>query len=408
MKKVLIAMLLISSMVSVGCKDSIILDENTLAQQKDVQNFEITEMPVDLNGNFTAFNYVDDKVIGFKVVHEDKEYNLEEVIINEEGKFIEDEKYLISGETFNDTIFCGAEGITQEYDTEKQGDEREFYYRDNLNDITIRLDGFNELIKNYKDGYYKEGRKLSNSQKYYVISLNKYDISLKEDFNSGINQQIIILDIEHEKMYYKNEARIINSNNIDISNSDNERVISLYYDEGINSIMAITYSGKVKKVILEGNNIEFEDYKVLNLQGYKLYNNGVVEIMQLSDKKFILTLEDSENTGYVYAVYDYTSGELNILEKDIQDVYTLGKNNLFTVKYNQEAYLAQLKEDYSVEFIYKFSKDNYKCINAYGVMNGNGDKVFIKKYIYTGEDINKGYDDSDIEVEHSFLELYNK
>ena len=41
-------------------------------------------------------------------------------------------------------------------------------------------------------------------------------------------------------------------------------------------------------------------------------------------------------------------------------------------------------------------------------MNGNGDKVFIKKYIYTGEDINKGYDDSDIEVEHSFLELYNK
>ena len=173
MKKVLIAMLLISSMVSVGCKDSIILDENTLAQQKEVQNFEITEMPVDLNGNFTAFNYVDDKVIGFKVVHEDKEYNLEEVIINEEGKFIEDEKYLISGETFNDTIFCGAEGITQEYDTEKQGDEREFYYRDNLNDITIRLDGFNELIKNYKDGYYKEGRKLSNSQKYYVISLNK-------------------------------------------------------------------------------------------------------------------------------------------------------------------------------------------------------------------------------------------
>ncbi|MDU4325562.1 hypothetical protein [Clostridium disporicum] len=82
MKKVLIAMLLISSMVSVGCKDSIILDENTLAQQKEVQNFEITEMPVDLNGNFTAFNYVDDKVIGFKVVHEDKEYNLEEVIIN--------------------------------------------------------------------------------------------------------------------------------------------------------------------------------------------------------------------------------------------------------------------------------------------------------------------------------------
>lgn len=39
MKKVLIAMLLISSMVSVGCKDSIILDENTLAQQKEVQNF---------------------------------------------------------------------------------------------------------------------------------------------------------------------------------------------------------------------------------------------------------------------------------------------------------------------------------------------------------------------------------
>lgn len=422
MRKLMMLMVITLSLLGIGCNETVVLEENTTVAQ-EIKEFEVTEVPIDLKEDFWPLKFIDDKLIVARSTYDyDNRQQYRSGFIDENGKIKDmNNEELVASEYGHKTIY-GYYGISQEYDTKKEGSIREFYYRDILKDITIRLDGFNELTKKYRTsrGYIFEQRYLANNEKYYMLLISKYD----PDDGSGLveintdEQMVIIIDIENKKMYYKkvdtfgeNEGN--DDNNI-ISNHSESRdncVYSLYYDEEIESIMAITFSGKVKKVNLENGNIDLQEHRTLNLQGYELDDNSLEFGKSISSEDYVIRLKNPNDNSIIFGIYNSNSGEINLLEEGMYVTSELGKHDLVTISYKNEAYLAQIKEDYTVEFIYKFTdltNENYKCSTAYAIMNNEGNRIFTVKTMYYGENLQEGFDNNKIRSDYSFIDLKSK
>lgn len=388
MKRVLSIIIVFAlSLIIIGCKKSIVLNEDVRVEAN--KEYKITETKVDIKNDFRPFMYTGDKVYG--TTPDISKYDARTYVVNKNGEFkTNDVNFAIKSNLESYAHY----GLTQEFDKEKQGSLREFYYRDSISDITIKLEGYNELTKEYrsKNGYSEYVHKKLNNEKYLPITISKYQGDNETNI-AKVNfdqQQVVIVDIESEKIYYKEN---------DNSNID-ECVYSFYYDNSVNSIMAIMYSGKVKKINFNDKFIEFEDYKTLNLQGYEIHDNGLIysenEILQ---DKLIIKLKNKEDKSMIYGIYNINISEVSILEKDISIAKVLEKDGLFTMKYKENSYLAQMNEDYTIKYLYKASDDNYKCIISNSLINEEGNSIFIVKNIY--EDEGK----QPIKNEYLFLEL---
>lgn len=411
MKKFMISIFILASITSVGCKDTIVLEENASINQT-VEKYEFTEEAIDLNGDFMFMNYENNKVIGAR-------YNIEETKYVPSDEINENYEYFSISDKSNeinkiyDDIALNSEGLTMNYKWDYYGitnevekdlelDKREYYYVDKLKDISIRLDGARDILYKLRDEmiYFDYGNKLPGNDDYYIMYLcSGWDGAEKHLYR---DQQIIIVDIKNEKIFYKEELE------------DKENFIYLtYFDKNLNSIMAITFDGKVKKVNLNGNYIEFEEYKTLNLQEYTLNNNNIDyrRYREVLDNKVVISLINSNSVNkYFTGIYDMVSGELKILDKEIQINYVLGKNNLVFAIYDEEAYLGKVKEDSSVELLYSLSTKEEKCLEAYGIINEEGDKIFVNKYMARAfsEEYPNYIDRHNIEYKYSFINIDRK
>ena len=411
MKKFMISIFILASITSVGCKDTIVLEENASINQT-VEKYEFTEEAIDLNGDFMFMNYENNKVIGAR-------YNIEETKYISSDEINENYEYFSISDKSNeinkiyDDIALNSEGLTMNYKWDYYGitnevekdlelDKREYYYVDKLKDISIRLDGARDILYKLRDEmiYFDYGNKLPGNDDYYIMYLcSGWDGAEKHLYR---DQQIIIVDIKNEKIFYKEQLE------------DEENFIYLtYFDKNLNSIMAITFDGKVKKVNLNGNYIEFEEYKTLNLQEYTLNNNNIDyrRYREVLDNKVVISLINSNSVNkYFTGIYDMVSGELKILDKEIEINYVLGKNNLVFAIYDEEAYLGKVKEDNSVELLYSLSTKEEKCMEAYGIINEEGDEIFVNKYM--GRAFSEEYpnyiDRHNIEYKYSFINIDRK
>lgn len=422
MRGLIMVMVLFLGVFCVGCSETIVLEENII-ENKDIKNFDVVETALDINEDISTFGYVDGKVgICRTKYNSTGKYDYISSFIDKDGNIQDSKENLIFASEYGSTTIYNVEGITQEYDTEKEGSIREFYYRDSLKNITIRLDGFNELTKKYRtsNGYLFEGRHVENNDNYFMILISKYDGDNEKGYLEidTDEQMIIIIDIENEKMYHKKvdifEENEKSDDNTVISNHSESKdncVYSLYYDDELQSIMAITFSNKIKKVNLKNGDIGLEEYSTLNLKGYELDDNELDFGRAISSENFSIRLKNPKDDSRIFAVYNSNSGEVNLLEEGMYVTSELGKYNLVNISYKNEAYLAQIKEDYTVEFIYKFNDltdENYKCISAYAIMDHSDDDIFVIKSMYGGESLDDGFDNTKARVDYSFIDLKSK
>lgn len=404
MKKFLsIILTTIISLSMIGCKESVVL-EDRVKSVEGVKAFDVLETPVEIENEEVIYPslFINDNVYGATFISGEDSINdvldFKGYYIDKDGNYNEDkDSKIFLTEIGVNVSTLSYQGLTKEYDTRDIPiDEKEYYYRDNLNDITIKIEGLNELIDDLNllsSEYLKWNYYIIGENKYFVLTLTLYEGKL--ELRNLMEQSLFIVEIESGKTI---KIKIKDEN-------DSNSIIYMYYDESINSIMAIMSDNKVKKVNVINNEIYLEDYKELNFQNYKLYHNYGFFIKEYKDN-LIFTLIDEENfteedfmENIRYSIYNKKSGEVQLLDKGIFIMDVFGESNLISVIYNDDSYLAEIDENNNIELIYKFDKKDYDYVSIYGVSNEEGNRLFICKTLFNKEL------ESNQKEEYSFIDL---
>ncbi|MDO5779608.1 MAG: hypothetical protein Q4Q02_03680 [Clostridium sp.] len=388
-KSVNIILAAVLSISMIGCKESVVLEEQVKSVE-GVKSFDILETPVEIATEEVIYPslFINDNVYGATFINGEDPINdvadFKVYYIDKDGNYNEDKdsKFFFT-EIGGNVSTLSYYGLTKEYDNRYIPiDEKEYYYRDNLNDITIKIEGLNELVNEINllsSDYLTWDHYILGDNKYFALTLNLYN----DDLNSSnlIEQTLFLIEIESGKTIK------VKTKNKDESSS----ILYMYYDENINSIMAIISDNKVKKITITDNNIKLENYKELNFQEYELYND-FGNYIKIYNDSLIFTLKDKDNfnednfiENIRYGVYNKLSGEVELLDKDIFIMEVFGKSNLISVIYNDDTYLAEIDGDNNIELIYKFDKQGYDYMSVYGVSNEEGNRLFIRKTLFNGE-----------------------
>lgn len=392
------------SLSLIGCKGSIVLEENT-KNIEELKNFEVVETPVEITKEWVYPSFFEgDKIYGadLEVSTENGGSNVREYYIDTDGKYniINSDKFFTTEIKYTNKL--SYVGITKSYDEREVSElEKEYYYRDNLNDITVKVEGLNDLINDIRldsDEYVTWNTNGIQDNKYIYI-----DVEVLKNRGGYLKKNV------SEQIMY-----IINSETGEISISHNKSekeeglesaVFNIYYDENLESLMAITIDHKAKKINMENSKISFEEYSKLNLQGYELYSafymNEVAKnkiIFQLIDESRDMNTINSYKEVLRCAVYNTLTGEVELLDENMWITNVFGKNNLLILSYNNESYLAQIQDNNEIEFKHKFDKGDGVYIDAMGVINEEGNRIFITKKI-----ADTRYDQA--RFEYSFIDL---
>ena len=390
------------SLSLIGCKENVVLEEKVNSID-GVKDFNVVETPVEIAKEDVIYPslFINDNVYGAEAIRSDSDYSsiidLKGYYIDKDGNYnVDNESKIFLTELGNASSisYCG---LTKEYDNRDIPiDEKEYYYRDNLNDITIKIEGLNELIGDLSvlsSEYFTWNDYIFGDNKYFALNFNFY----KDYINNShlMEQTLFLIEIESGKVI---RVKIKDENEID-------SVIYMYYDENINSIMAIMSDNKVKKIIITDNDIKLENYKELNFQDYELYTDFRNYIKSYNDS-LIFFLKDKDNfseENFIentrFGLYNKITGEVQLLDKDIFIMEVFGKNNLISIIYNDDTYLAQIDGDNNIELIYKFDKQEYDYMSVYGIINEEGNRLFIVKTLF-----NEG-NESNTKKEYSFIDL---
>lgn len=404
MKKAINMILAVILSISIiGCKESVVL-EDMVKSVDGVKAFDVVETPVEIEKEEVIYPslFINDNVYGATFINGEDSINdvvdFKGYYIDKYGNCNEDkDSKFFSTEIGGNVSVLSYCGLTKEYDNRDIPiNEKEYYYRDNLNDIIIKIEGLNEVIDDLNllsSEYFTWNDYIFGDNKYCALNFNFY----KDYINNShlMEQTLFLIEIESEKVI---RVKIKDENE---SNS----IIYMYYDENINSIMAIMSDNKVKKVNVINNEIKLESYKELNFQDYELYSDYGYSIKSYKDN-LIFTLIDDENFSEEnfmestrYAIYNKESGEVQLLDKGIFIMDVFGESNLISVIYNDDSYLAEIDEDNNIELIYKFDKKEYDYVSIYGVSNEEGNRLFICKTLFNREL------ESNQKEEYSFIDL---
>ena len=388
MKKIInIILVTVLSLSLTGCKESVVL-EDRVTSIDGVKSFNVVETPVEIEEQLIYPSlFINDNVYGAQTISSEDEpgsiIGLKGYYIDKDGNYnVDNESKLFLTDIGNVTSvnYCG---LTKEYDNRDIViDEKEYYYRDNLNDITIKIEGLNELINDLNllsSDYLTWDHYILGDNKYFALTLNLYNYDLNS--SNLIEQTLFLIEIESGKTI-----------KVKTKNKDESSIVLyMYYDENISSIMAIMSDNKVKKIIITDNDIKLENYKKLNFQDYELYNDFNYYIKSYKDSLIFRLIdkddlsEDNFMENIIYAMYNKESGEVQLLDKEIFIMDVFGKSNLISVIYNDDSYLAEIDEDNNLELIYKFDKEEYDYMSVYGLINEEGNRLFIRKTLFNGE-----------------------
>ena len=401
MKKIIsIVLVTFLSLSFIGCKSSVVLEEKVRSVD-GIKPFNVVETPIEIEQQLIYPSlFINNNVYGAETISSDESgsiIGLKGYYIDKYGSYNVDNETKLFLTEFGNISSVSYCGLTKEYDNRDIPiAEKEYYYRDNLNDITIKIEGLNELVNDLNllsSQYLSWNDYILENNKYFVLTLDLYNDNLSS--SNLIEQTLFIVEIESGK------TRIIKTKTEDESSS----ILYIYYDENINSIMVIMSDNKVKKLSITDNDIKLESYKELNFQGYELYNDLGNYIKNYKDS-IMFTLIDKDNfsednfmENTRYAIYNKESGEVQLLDEEIFIMDVFEESNLISVIYNDDTYLAQIVGDNNIELIYKFDKQGYDYISIYGVVNEEGNRLFVRKTLFNRE--TPSYQNT----EYSFIDL---
>ncbi len=120
MKKLLMLTVFLLLLLSVGCNETIVLEEDMMIN-KEINGFEVAETPIDLDVEYSVFKFVNGKVgVGRSTYNSDELFEYISDFIDEDGNIIDSNNNLLFHSEYGSRTIYNVEGITQEYDTENE------------------------------------------------------------------------------------------------------------------------------------------------------------------------------------------------------------------------------------------------------------------------------------------------
>lgn len=369
----LIGGLLISTIL-IGCSETKVLDEST--KDNISEKYTITERNIentDKEHLFTPLFYDVDTVYG--TMSPNKEADSDKFAIpyyiDIEGniKKVENDKF-----TDNEIDFIkGNNGFRKQgiymIDSNKLND-RKYYYMDVIDKTKFELKDF-EINQNKIENKLKSiaigGSKINDN--YYI-----YQYISMDDGNISDTRDFIIIDLKNEKYYVNNNEK---------------KIKKFYYDDNLNSIIAIDEIGKMYKLKFDENSIIFEEYKTIDIEKVNSYNRETFLVSKLSNNKLLIRVQSTESKEYMdyfNAVYDIETKEVIYFDKEKTILDSLENTKFYCIYYKDEKYLGEVSEDGNINLIYKLDNDDgYKYF--YSEANEEGNKVFLTRIKISEESI---------------------
>lgn len=392
----LIGGLLISTIL-IGCSETKVLDENT--KDNISEKYIITERNIentDKEHLFIPLFYDVDTVYGTMSPNKEADFDKFAIpyYIDIEGniKKVEDDKFTDIELDFikENNGFRKQQGIYM-IDSNKLND-RKYYYMDVVDKIRFELKDFefneNKIVNNFtKVAKYRD--KISDN--YYIIqylSIDEDEIIEARDF--------IIIDLNNEKYYINNNEK---------------KVKNFYYDDSLDSIIAIDEVGKMYKLKFDENNITFEDYKTIKTDKVNLYDREPFLISKLSNNKLLIKVKNTESKEYMdyfNAIYDIDTEDVIYFDKEKTISAQLKNTNFYFISYKDEEYLGEITEDGNINLIYKLnSNDGYRFSSP--LTNKEGNKVFLTG-IKASEEFDKNSNKNIVieDIKYSILEIQER
>ncbi|WP_294188711.1 hypothetical protein [uncultured Clostridium sp.] len=382
---------IVISTTFISCNSTQILEVNT-KESNDSSKYKFTERNIenkDEDKIFIPVLYKEDILYG-KMVLNNSEYQIPYYLNSdgyfkeiEEGNFTKEEIELIKNG------FINKESGIYMVDSNKLS-ERKFYYMDIINKTNFELKDFEKTYSKIEvdlKNLTNFGFKLEGSENFYI---EEY-LSV-EDSGIGEKKRYIILDIKNQ-IYYT------------LSN-DEMNFVYFYYNKDEDSIMAIDSLGKIYKIKIKENKINYEIYKEINLEDMRIYNRFGYNISNFNDEILIINIENNskENLDYYNILYNIKSDEIISLDKEKKIVMKLINTGFYIVSYKENQYIAEISENGNINLIYKLDNDGYKCI--YSIGNDKGDNTFLTRIKFSEESIknpNKPIENE--EIKYSILEI---
>ncbi|GAB6167941.1 hypothetical protein JCM1393_04010 [Clostridium carnis] len=388
MKKAVLFLLTTLIIFSVSCSNTKVLEENTKENNLG-DKYKITERTVKNNfedKRFIPLVYDEDGVNGILdttklgVINEE-DHNIP-YMVNENGEFRKANNKFFINQGLNFVKSSGRSSYKGIYSEGLHTRDQKFYYIDLLKEIKIKLEGYEniyyKMIDEYK-GVHSVEFQINDD---YYIKLNE---PMKEGNALGI-QEIVVVDIKNNT-FYSSDLIELQSN-------------YYYYNYREKAIMTIDRLGKVSKVILKDSKVTFEDYKDINLRGYKVGENYVLKSTYTIDDNLILKLRD-EKDFIVDAIYNIYSNEIYILDDKKKVISKIENTNFLLVNYNNGTYISELDTLGNLKLIYKLSDgENYDNIIA--VSNKDGSSIFFTSVKY---DVSEGAVKFIKDIKYLFIDI---
>ncbi|MDU5110715.1 MAG: hypothetical protein E6248_09720 [Clostridium sp.] len=391
----LIGGLLISTIL-IGCSETKILDENT--KDNISEKYTITERNIENTDKDKVFipSFFDGDILyGTKMKDGSgniKDYTMiyyldstDSIKNMEEGMLTNEEVDFIKGNGgYQDS------GIIAQ-DASNSGEIKN-YYINLVNKTIFELKDFGESKNKIQNNLIKFARSSGEiSDNYHIIqylSMDEDEINEARDF--------IIIDLKNEKYYINNNEK---------------KVRNFYYDDSLDSIIAIDEIGKMYKLKFDENNITFEDYKTIKTDKVNLYDREPFLISNLSNNKLLLKIKNSdskENMDYYNAIYDIETEEVIYFDKEKIIAGQLKNTKFYFISYKDEEYLGEVTENGNINLIYKLNNnDGYRF--SYPLANKEGNKIFLTK-IKISEESKKNPEKPIIkeDIKYSILEIQER
>ena len=395
MKKIFsLIMEILLSIVLISCNTTKVLEENT-KENNESSKYIITERNVENipdNKSFVPLFYKDDEIYGKLLESYGDEFNKGSIFLYSfnNGDFKEVEEEFDDEEINFINSFNGYSGAGIYMIDSNKLSERKFYFMDLTNKVKFDLYDFEKTYRSIEFNLKKLinlGYRIDGSDDYFICRYVS-----QENNEIGEKQEIVIIDIKNQK-YYK-------------FNGNDKIFIYFYYDNMEQSIMAIDKDGKISKVILDGSNIFFEDYRDMKLDDEKIYQKYGYYKPDFNNNSLILRIENNEAKEYIdyyNIMYNIISNEIITLDKEKIILGSLNNTKFYIVLYKDNRYLAEISETGDINLIYKLDNE-YKYM--YSFANEKGDNIFIARIKVSEENL-KNPDEPILneDIKYSILEI---
>lgn len=384
MRKVISLIMAVSIISVVGCSDNTkVTDEDTKIQQS-LKNHKITETVIENSDIKFEPLFYDNEVYGVGTLLNNKHISEDEIkqpyLVNENGEFQKLEENRFSN---NEKRLIESTGMSRLYGIYNEGlntGDKHFYYVDFVNNINIKLEGYEQYIYDMQNkgyGTYNSGFKINED--YYIDMLF---LGKEEEKKPGKQDKVAIVDIKHKVVYTTNTLE--------------KEYAYFYYDKKEQCIMAIDSLGKVSKVILKDNKINFEDYKSIDMKGLTINLDTMPWCKFRSGDNIILGLSGGKE-NVEYGIYNIYSNEIAVAEGSITT--SIENSDLFIASINEKLYLCGIRNNEKFEPIFKINDtDGKNLYNVKAIGNEKGNSIFLVK-------ANDDTKSDKSKIEYSFIKI---